>query len=371
MFFFGCIITEKESLSIERNSIPFWEPCDSIIFDLEQYTPSDVSYIEEVFVDDVWYFILLNTPNNSLDIYNDHGVFNRRIEIPREGLGSILSITSFHFVNKDSIFVFPKGEIYNALLLNWEGDVVDYSLFKIPETGSLFNHLSIQSSKIIKDGNKLYFIHTPLGLAYKKGFFSHEYYSEYCFDLKNKTFEPVLHTGWPDEYKKELQNKIVLVPNRTRTHDGKRLLSFANLDSVIIYDDEKIIKREYFSRPFINKKPRYGVRQNEDYANLMESYFYYTLVTGYPGSGKYYRFFKFPYFGYSTSYKEYERQHIFLSEMGVLVTDVDFNDVQVKRLPALKYNHTPFAGRNGLYVTANPYYINQDEEYEIVLYIFQ
>jgi hypothetical protein len=105
-------------------------------------------------------FLVLNQVNYSLDIYSlSEEKLIGRINVEREGLNGLERLNTFHYHNKDSIFLFPQFQLKNSLITDIYGNVIDriqHNEFKSDIDG-LINHVGTPPMPTILFDDELHF----------------------------------------------------------------------------------------------------------------------------------------------------------------------------------------------------------------------
>ncbi|RME60578.1 hypothetical protein D6779_01930, partial [Candidatus Parcubacteria bacterium] len=118
-------------------------------------------------------------------------------------------------LNRDSIMLFERGLLANALLMNWEGEVLDerpLRYFQEKDVSPIFNH----GGKVLYHSPWLFFKRAPLFIRSREineGVAAVSF--EYRYDLNQNDFEE-LPVYFPKSYiKKGFINPFALLPLRT------------------------------------------------------------------------------------------------------------------------------------------------------------
>jgi hypothetical protein len=204
---FSC---NKAETQFEGQNI-FLKNKGSIILPLDENSTYEF-YMYQVVSDTLF---VLNQINYSLDYYDLlDGELLGRIKVDKEGEYGISRLNSFHFYNKDSIFLFSQFQLNNSLIININGHPVGKvktGEFQSDQPG-LVNHVGTPSMPTLLIGDDLYFSIFPLtDEGIRNDLFVHEYslnlktgnFKSYDFILKPSIFHG---KSWIDEIFSRVKN---------------------------------------------------------------------------------------------------------------------------------------------------------------------
>ncbi len=183
------------------------------------------------------YLYTTNVFTNGIDIYNlGEQRLVKRLRFPTNGPNSIRQIQNFTVINSDSIYVYTQANVFQTILVNGEGEVINSNIFEKPDKISfeaIINHGSGNTSPTFLHKKQLCFVQYPLIKLADPANINDEFECELCYDLETgKGNKMRIH--FPKSYQNKIWGAFNFMMSRTKGHDDNVVYSWPAKDEIMV-----------------------------------------------------------------------------------------------------------------------------------------
>lgn len=340
------------------------EPKEDLILPLDDYSPHDVFCLQLFSAGEENFLFVLNHLVNRIYMYSyPAGQVVRIIDIPREGPNGLSRANGFFVHNLDSIFVFPRGNLYQTRLVDYQGNFspLDMSGARWNDLG-LINAVSITTAPTVYEDGVFYFVQYPVGFEMPDDrSCTYPYLGGYALAADSLFSFPVYR--YPEKLCDRKWPFWGLMCTRV-IKNGRQVINWPWSDELLILQaDGQLVKKEAITDAGEIELPpfRSEQKEEEEVAYMLNTVTYQSLYFD-PVARVYYRLAHLPV-QYDPE-KHINYQAFDDQPLAVVILDEAFEKIGEKRLPASTYSsYTGFA-YDGAFCLSRANHYNSDLEEE-------